>query len=150
MIRLGVTILTATLLGAVSAESADCRLQGTSSLSFGAYDPNSPTPLTSSGAITLRCRNDATGVTVQLGRGGATTYFPRRMTSGLEVLEYNIFLDAALTAVWGDGTAGTNVYGPFNPRNSTSEVLPLFGVIFAGQNVPAGSYSDTVVITVNF
>jgi spore coat protein U-like protein len=69
-------------------------------------------------------------------------------TGGVDLLTYNLYTDAAATTVWGDDTGGTATQKLAG--NSPSATLTVFGKADAGQDVPAGSYTDTVVITVNF
>ena len=63
-------------------------------------------------------------------------------------LQYNIYLDPGHRRVWGDGvSAGTAVLtGRNNGRRRT--LLPVYGLVPRGQSRPAGSYHDTLVVTV--
>jgi spore coat protein U-like protein len=139
---------------AVSATvTANCTIDASAGLSFGAYDPvvtNASTDLTGSGTISTTCTNGAT-VTLLLGQGanadtGSTDAAPvRRMLSGAsDYLSYDLYTDAGHTTVW-DNTTGTSVSGTGASVDTT-----VYGVITAGQNVPAGSYADTVLATVSF
>jgi spore coat protein U-like protein len=114
---------------------------------FGTYDPFSAAPLDSTGSITVTCRGQGVQITISLGKGSSSTYSERTMHGpGTSVLYYNLFLDAARLSVWGDGTGGTLNYGP-SPGSVTATV---YGRIPAFQRPTAGSYVDTVTITVNF
>ncbi len=128
--------------------AASCTISTVSGVAFGTYDVTSTTPLDSTGVIRLDCNGAAKTVTVDLGRGNAPTFNPRFMRSGSSLLNYNLFLDAARTSIWGDGTAGTSHYGVFNPPNVID--LTIYGRIPALQDLPIGAYADTVVVTVNF
>jgi spore coat protein U-like protein len=72
------------------------------------------------------------------------------MVKGAEALAYNLFTDAARTSVWGDGTSGTSVYSRANPPNNSNVNLTVYGQIPPGQDVSAGTFSDTVSATINF
>ena len=73
------------------------------------------------------------------------------MTKGGEKLSYNLFVDAARTAVWGDGTSGTTNYTRSNPpANGNNVNVTIFASIAAAQDVSAGSYSDSVSVVINF
>jgi spore coat protein U-like protein len=119
----------------------------TSSVSFGIYNVFSTTPLPSTGSVTLRCLFP-TKVAVWLGKGGAGTNLPRQMSSGVNRLAYNLYVDPAHTAIWGDP----------NPNHVDLDVswflwpgtLTVYAQIPAGQDVPAGTYSDAVTVTINF
>lgn len=128
--------------------AAKCTIATISGVAFGTYDVDSASPLDSVGVIRLDCNGAATSVTVDLGRGNAPTYSPRFMRSGGSQLNYNLFMDAARTTIWGDGTAGTSRLGPFNPPNVID--LTIYGRVPPLQDQPVGAYADTIVVTVNF
>lgn len=143
------------LLGVVfagSARAASCTISSISGVSFGGYNIFSAVPLDSVGSITYRC--DDVGVAdtilIQLSRGNASSYAPRTLLQGSYELDYNLYLDAARTTIWGDGTDGSSQYGPVNPPNATQTTVNVYGRIPAGQNARAGAYSDTVIVTFVF
>jgi spore coat protein U-like protein len=61
-------------------------------------------------------------------------------------LSYFLYSDAGWTTVWAN-TVGTGVA---HTGTATATAITVYGQVTAGQNVPAGSYSDTVVATVTF
>jgi spore coat protein U-like protein len=65
-------------------------------------------------------------------------------------LRYNVYLDPAKTTVWGDGTQGTQFFSIRNPSLRDRTTVPIYGRVPAGQDVGAGTYADTLVITVNY
>jgi spore coat protein U-like protein len=120
------------------------------SVAFGSYNVFDTSSLDSSATITYNCNNQANHVSIWLGKGSSSTFAPRTMTKGGETLSYNLFVDAARTAVWGDGTSGTSVYARNNPPNNSNVNVPVYGRVTAAQDVSAGSYSDTILATINF
>ena len=119
-------------------------------VAFGTYNVFATTALTVNGSISVSCVGNG-GATVQLDKGQHSSSFVSRamqQTGGTDLLNYNLYTGAATTIVWGDGTGGTTTQtvSGHNP----SALLTVFGKVGAGQDVPAGSYTDTVVITVNF
>jgi spore coat protein U-like protein len=70
-----------------------------------------------------------------------------RHSSKSDLLNYNLFTDAARSAVWGDGTQGTSTLSSKVQRNKPW-VATVYGRIPAGQNVPVGLYSDTLTVTI--
>jgi len=142
------------LLGiAASALAAiDCFFSGTSGVNFGAYNVFQATPTDATGSLTYNCKGvgPTAVITIDLSRGTAPTYTPRQLRKGTEGLNYNLYLDAATTTIWGDGTGGTSHYGPIHPSTNVNVTLTIYGRIPAGQNVSAGSYADTITATVNF
>lgn len=122
----------------------------TTALSFGSYNVFSPFPLDSTGSVTYRCGRRDRNITIILDRGGAPSFNPRRMRKVAEALNYNLYLDAARTTIWGDGTAGTQIYSDRNPPNNRNVTVTIYGRIPAGQDVSAGAYTNTVTATINF
>jgi spore coat protein U-like protein len=69
------------------------------------------------------------------------------MLSGTaDYLSYQLYSDSGLTTVWGN-TSGTGV-GVTGTGAAVSTTV--YGSVAAGQNVPTGSYADTVAATVTF
>jgi len=132
-----------------AAQQGACTISVTS-VAFGSYDVFNASALDSSGTVTFNCNNQANHISISLGKGTSSTFAPRTMTKGSEALGYNLFLDAARTTIWGDGTSGTSVYTRNNPPNSINLSVPIYGRVTAAQDVSAGSYSDTVLATINF
>ncbi len=121
----------------------------TADLAFGAYDPivtNASSPKDSTGTVNITCTSGAV-TNVELDTGANASGSTRRMKAGSNYLSYEIYQDSGRTTVWGSGTGklDTGTAPNFNPRAFTA-----YGRITAGQDVPAGSYTDTVVATVNF
>ena len=133
----------------LSPAIAACTIS-TTSVGFGAYHVFSPTPLDTTGSVTYRCGSQDTNIRITLDRGGASSFNPRRMLQGTQPLNYNLFLDAARTIIWGDGTGGTQFYGNSNPPNNQNVTVTIFGRIPSGQDVSSGSYTNTITATVNF
>jgi spore coat protein U-like protein len=141
-------------LSVTATVSANCSIT-TAPVAFGAYDPvtaNATSPLTSTGTVTVTCTSGASG-TITLGQGsnpgtGSTDGAPVRQLkdAGTDVLSYSLYQDAGRATAWGN-TAGTGVA---STGTGAATNLTVYGSVAAGQNVPAGSYSDTVVATVTF
>jgi spore coat protein U-like protein len=128
----------------------------TLALQFGAIHPSSSAHADSVGQLSVTC-TDAPGTPIRyslsLSGGLAGAFTPRRMRSGGEAgLKYNLYVDAARSLVWGDGNGGTvNVVGDHRMVGSTvTKHYPVYGRIFAGQNVPAGVYGDSILISLDF
>jgi spore coat protein U-like protein len=69
------------------------------------------------------------------------------MRSGRDVLNYNLYTSAARDVIWGDGTGGSSVMS--TPKNQDVN-LDVFGSIPEGQDPAVGTYSDIIVISVEF
>ncbi len=134
----------------------DCTISS-SNIVFPSYDPTTNSAVTATGAITAYCTNGDL-VSVALGAGanagtGSTAAVPvRRMASGSSnYLPYHIYTTSGGTTEWGTGTIGTNQPAQ---QQSTSVKTPLTftmnATILAGNDVIAGSYTDSVVATVTY
>ena len=139
----------AAVVGRSFSALAVCSLSGTS-ISFGNYDVFSTSPLDTNGSIVYRCGNADNNISISLNQGGASSFNPRRMLKGSEVLNYNLYLDAARTVIWGDGTGGTQTYFIKNPPNNQDVTVPVYGRVPTGQSVSKGAYSNTITVTINF
>jgi spore coat protein U-like protein len=137
-----------------------CKVEATD-IDFGSYDPvnaNSTTDLPSSGTVTVSCVK-GTVATVSLDQGknpgsGSTCTAPVRQMkdSAGDFLAYNIDQDSNNTTVWGC-TSGTNTQGFTSTSKDPSAgngLYTTYGVIPAGQDVPVGTYSDVVTVSVAF
>lgn len=137
----------AMLVGGRSASAQSCSIS-TTSISFGVYNVFNTTPLTSTGTVTYRCQWLIGARTVYLSKGSAPSNNPRRMSNGANRLNYNLYLDAGRNQIWGDPN-------PYSHSASgwvwmPNVTLTIYAAIPAGQDVPAGTYSDAVTATLNF
>ena len=131
-----------------SAQSS-CTISVTS-IAFGTYNVFTTTADDSTGTITYRCNAAAANISISLSDGSSSTFSPRTLRKGSEVLQYNLYRNAARTTIWGDGTGGTSVYTSANPANNSNVNVTIYGRIPAQQDVSAGSYTDTVSAVINF
>jgi spore coat protein U-like protein len=114
-----------------------CAISATA-LNFGNYDPNAAAPTAGTSTITLTCTRN-TGYSVALS---AASGFAMSNGAGSS-LNYSLF-QANGTTPW----TTTPVAGVAPSRAPIP--LTVNGSIAAGQDVPTGSYTDTVVATVTF
>ena len=115
-------------------------------LSFGSY-VNSTDDGT--GIVTVNC-SLTTPYNIGLNAGTSTgaTVTTRKMTGpGGALLNYNLFQDSAHTLNWGN-TVGTDTVSGIG--NGVDQSYTVYGVLPAGQNVPPGSYTDTITATLTF
>jgi spore coat protein U-like protein len=133
---------TATTSFAVSATVADSCTVSAAALSFGAYAVASDSAATTT--VTATCTNGTT-YHVALDDGGNFTT-TRRMTDGTSFLEYELYTDAGHATRWGS-TDTTDVDGT---GDGSAQALTVYGLVPSGQFVTAGSYTDTINITVTY
>jgi spore coat protein U-like protein len=148
LVALALTV--AAFLTVRPARAASCSFNTVTGLSFGSYDVFVASPTPSAGNIAYTCTGGAT-VTITLSIGSAPSFTPRWLLGPAGAhLQYNLFLDAGHATIWGDGTGVTGLYGPNAPADNATVMVPIFGSIPNGQDVPIGSYTDTITATINF
>jgi len=133
----------------------------TGAVAFGAYDPivtNASSPLDASGNVTITCTKGAT-TTVGLGLGTNASGAVRRMKDGgSDMMTYELYqppdstpgtaCSYASATIWGN--SGGGLFTPAAAPNKNARTYNICGEVAAGQDLPTGSYTDTVVATVNF
>ena len=150
------------LILADRAEAATvCSVQ-TLGVAFGSYEIVVPSPTDANGSIELVCTYEPTPggppplIAVYFSAGSSGNLNDRRMNSATDVLRYNLYTDPARTQIWGDGTGGTSFQtaqirvGPGVGNATRSELFTIYGRIPPLQSVDSGTYSDTIVVTVEF
>lgn len=142
-------LITAAVLGLPAGASAQvCTFsQGPSTVNFASYSSASATPTDTTSTFQFVCNPGNPRVTVTLSTG-AGTFAQRQMTiAGFpDRLNYNLYQDAARTIIWGDGTPPSQ-----SDRNDReNRFYTIYGRIPAGQWVAAGTYRDTIIITLNY
>lgn len=116
------------------------------SLGFGSY---SGSIVNATATVSVNCTNTAP-YQVSLGGGSNQSGSARRMAGPLSsYLAYELFRDSGRTLAWGDGSAqlGARQSGT---GNGSAQSLTVYGRIPAGQMPAVGSYSDSVVVTVEY
>lgn len=133
-------------VGSGPSSAAQCTVS-TTGLAFGAYAPLSTAPNDSNGSVRITC-DEVTSYTISIA-AGVSGSFDRAMASGTYRLSYNVFTEPNRAIVWGDGTGGSaRVVG--SATSNIAATVPLYGRIPARQNVRAGSYADTLIVTVEY
>lgn len=137
-------VLGAALMLPVLAHAASCTVSAVSA-AFGGYDVFQQQATETTGSVTVTCHSTTT-YTISLSAGSGT-FAARVMKNGTQQLNYNLFTDAQRLTVWGDGTAGTSTVS----ATATGGSYTVYGMIPALQKtVGAGSYSDTITVTVTY
>ncbi len=145
--------LTASPAAALSL--ASCAV-GSTPVAFGTYDPTSGVPVASIGTVTVSC-NLIVGVSLFVAYSitlstGSGSYTQRTMHSGGMALGYNLYSSSSYGSVWGDGTGGSSPQSDayLLGLGSTIKNYPIYGRIPASQIVGAGTYSDSIVVSVTY
>lgn len=142
---------TATANLAVNATVVNNCTISTAALAFGTYDPvgaNATANLDGSGRVTVACTK-GTAPTIGVSTGSSASGSTRRMSDGAgNFLSYELYKDSGYTAIW--GTSGAGLLSPVAATSKAAREFTVYGRIAGSQDVPAGTYADTVVATVNF
>jgi spore coat protein U-like protein len=126
---------------------ADCRITSVSDVNFGSYDVFSTAPNQNGiGSLSIKCTSGSSAI-VKLSNGSSHSFAPRTLRNGNQVLNYNLYTSAARNIVWGDGSGGTSVMAV---GKNHSDNLDVFGSIPEGQDAAVGTYTDSIVVTINF
>ena len=140
---------TATTTFEVTATVEDtCSISATN-IAFGAYDPDAG-HLNGTTTLTVTCTENTTyDIGLDTGSNGASaTTTSRAMDDGLSnYLDYELYQDSGRTTVWGD-TVGTDTVSQTSTGGDESHTV--YGQIPGSQFVPAGSYSDTINVTITY
>lgn len=131
----------------------------TTPVSFGVYNALSASPFDSAGNVRVSCGGVA-GLLVPyqivLGKGvNGSNFSPRKMASGANRLQYDLYTDSAHTSIWGNGiNEGTQTVPGFVKiflLGPTYQDHTIYGRIPGSQTtVPAGIYNDVLLVTVTY
>lgn len=126
-----------------------CSFTSVSPLNFGVYEVFATAPNNNGvGSFTIDCSGAGNHTfSVTLSTGHSQSYASRTMRSVGNHLDYNLYTSAGRSAVWGDGTGGSQVVTATKNRPATFSV---FGQIPFGQDVEVGTYTDNITAIVNF
>lgn len=120
---------------------------------FGSYNPLANAALDGTGSVRVTCTGGEIvpyQVSASMGNG---TYQVRKLMSGSQTLDYNVYTDGTRTTIWGDGSSGTGLISGSvvaTPEGAT-QTSTVYGRIFSGQQrASVGSYRDQLTVTVSY
>ena len=122
----------------------------TTTVAFGSIDVTLNTAVDATGGISVTCTSGtAWTAKADAGTGGAGTSLTHRKMTGPDKLSYDLFTDSARTTKWGDGiTSGTGAIT--GTGTGSADTKTIYGRVRAGSTARAGSYADTVTVTVTY
>lgn len=120
-----------------------------------AYSPAAPATNITTASITMSCTrsvaSDPTSQTfiVKVNNGLIPNGIHNEAASGVNRLIYDTYTDSACATQWRGSTTlgGTITFASSSDFFSRSQTLPYWGCIAPGLNPPAGTYTDTVLMT---
>jgi spore coat protein U-like protein len=143
----------AILLAPLRAFAVNCSWQvNPTNINFGSYSAFSTSAVTATSTFTIQCTPPAVG-TVILSKGNSGVYNPRKMNrtaAPLYQMNYNLYMDASNTIIWGDGTSGTQFLSFTPVPGNTQLTATIYATIPAGLDVAPGTYTDTIQATLNW
>lgn len=148
----GAFALAATTTFQVTANvAAQCNVAAVNLL-FGAVDPIGAN-VDQSTTVTVKCtKNSAYTVGLDAGVTTGATIAQRKMANGADIMNYNLYTDAARSTVWGNSAVAPTWVSGTGAGLGTAQVLTVYGRVPTGQtNLAVGSYSETTItVTVTY
>jgi spore coat protein U-like protein len=141
-----------------AATTVSCTAAATG-VAFGIYNPLATAGNASTGSVKVTCSGRGSGsanvtLSVTLSPGLSNSYATRKMFSGANSLNYNLYWSTAYNQIIGDGSGGSFAGStqPFTvPAGGTNFATGTFyGLAPAGQDVAPGSYADVITVTVDY
>ena len=122
------------------AGNAACQSISVTPLPFGNY---TGTALSFTATVTAHCDNGFAYI-IGIGTGSSGNDASRTMHSGSNVLNYQMYSDAAYTSYWGTTTPGDTHYVNATGTGA-NQTFNIYGLVPAGQLVSPGSYGDAMI-----
>ena len=143
------------------AAAQSCMVSTAGSINFLTYNPAAGAPTLASASVTLRCTHSGSGGAQKidwsmfLSDGSSGDCKARSMPGPSGSLNYSIYQNSIAGGVWGNLGCGTFPAGQMNLTpggggNTKSVTNTLYGLIPAGQFVNAGTYTENLLLTINF
>lgn len=145
------------LLFPSAAYAATCSITN-SSIAFGTLNVLTGTSADATATFRISC-SELIAITIPyeitLSTGVSGNYSTRKMASGANRLDYNIYVDPARTSIFGNGTNGTStITGQFVLvllNLNQSRDYTIYGRVNGNQQTAAaGAYSEALTMTVNY
>ncbi|MVV50079.1 SCPU domain-containing protein [Pseudomonas sp. PB120] len=121
-------------------------------LDFGQQGPTWATPIKArlsddgAGQLNVACNPSVTGFTVSIDGGAHGDGTTRRLSNGRQTLPYQLFLDAS-----GNQSYSIGRQHNFAVTSAAKVPIPVFGSVVANSRaVPAGVYTDTLTVTLDW
>jgi len=146
-------------LNVTASVAAKCIVSSTSDVAFGPYDPlgaHASADLAGQGQLGIKC-TPGSGVSIAIDSGANNSGNQRRMAgpSG-SLLNYGLYTDSSHSTGWGNGSNGASPRTISTASDASEQLFDVFGLVPSAASqltsftYAAGSYSDTVQVTVNF
>lgn len=116
-------------------------------INLGSFDVGA-TPAVGNTKFNLKCTK-GTPYTISLSptNAGGTDNTGKLKASGTDTIDYALFSNAGATAAWGKTSL---VSGTFSTSSSAGVDISIYAKVATVPDVPVGTYTDNVQITVNY
>lgn len=136
------------LLPVLEAGAVDCTLD-VRPLNFGAMVATSRADADTVGVVEVRCvgiPGEQVSYRIELQDGS------RQLAGSRHGLPYGLYVDAARTTLWGDGSDGTGTVGDRYVLAAASETrqYPVFARVYADTRSAPGQYTDAVIAVLSY
>ncbi|HKM36026.1 MAG TPA: spore coat U domain-containing protein [Thiopseudomonas sp.] len=119
-----------------------------STLNFGNSVGLLTNAVNASTTLVVQCSNTTPyNVGLSAGQNSGDDINARKMVLGNKSVDYQLYRDPARTQVWGNTVNSNTVAGT---GIGTTQILTVYGGVPAQTTPPAGTYSDTIVVTVTY
>lgn len=125
-----------------------CSFSTATNVAFGNVSASTVANNDKTSTISHQCTK-GTGYTIKLDAGANGTFAARKMKDpiSLDTLDYNLYTDSGRTTVWNDST---NVVTGTGALYGTAISTTVYARMAEGQDKAAGSYSDTVQVSIEY
>lgn len=141
--------------------SAVCTVS-TTAVAFGVYNPTIGGTLNGTGTLIVTCTNGTAITNITLGTSlpanlPAPGAYIRAMklAAGVDLIGYDLYIPSSVTpsaacAYTTKWDASAAIFVPAAAPSNVARTFNVCGQTTQGQNVSAGSYSDSIAVTVNY
>jgi|SRR5579871_2460836 len=127
--------------------AASCAIVSAPTLDFGSQVIFSSN-IDQTSDIQIQCTNTLPyTIGLDPGTGSGATVGSRLMTNGSNTISYSLYSDSSRTLVWGQ-TIGTDTVSATG--NGSAQDFTVYGRVFAQPTPAAGTYADTITVTVTY
>lgn len=142
--------LAATATGSFNSQliiTAECKVQSASTMNFGT-DGVLDAIIDTTSSMSVQCTNGQTyTISLNGGNGASGTTTTRTMELAAEDVDYTMWKDAGRSQNWGD-TGGEIMTGLTG--NGSAQAYTIYGRVPVQATPTAGTYTDTVTVTVTY
>ncbi|WP_119392979.1 Csu type fimbrial protein [Taklimakanibacter lacteus] len=126
----------------------ECTAGATSPVNFGSHGVLNAN-FDATGNISVTCTTSAPyTIGLGAGTGSGATLAARKMTGpGSATVTYQLYRDSGRSLNWGDLASGDTLTGT---GTGSAQTIDVYGRVASQTTPPAGTYDDTVLVTVSY